>query len=149
MTEVVYKNLVFPHYVGGPGPVDTVVLTVTASGSSTDSNECLTQTDIVAYNAASASDKLRHERFSSVVSFLTQYGKPISIDAVTNNTITMRFERKGLFENSTLGKPGWFSYGHRPNMYDLCATYAAAESGAPHYVSGITITINGSAQSST
>jgi hypothetical protein len=149
MAEVVYNNLVFPHHVGGPGPVDTVALTVTATGSSTDSNECLTQTDIVAYNAASAADKLRHDRFSDIVSTLTLYGKPTSIDAVTNNVITMRFERKGLFENSSLGKPGWFSYGHRPNMFDLCATYVAAESGAPHYVAAITITINGSAQSGT
>lgn len=149
MAAVVYQNLVFPHSVGGPGPVDVVALTVTASGSSTDSNECLTQTDIVAYNAASASDKLRHERFSDVVSFVTQYAKPISIDAVTNNVITMRFERKGIFENSALGKPGWFSYGHRPNMFDLCATLVAAEGSAPHYLSTITITINGSAQSGT
>lgn len=149
MAEVVYKNLVFPHHVGGPGPVDTVAFTVTATGSSTDTNECLTQTDIVTYNAASADDKARHERFSSIVSFLTQYGKPVSIDAVTNNVITMRFERKGLYENSTLGKAPWFSYGHRPNAFDLCATYVAANSGAPHYVAAITVTINGSAQSGT
>jgi hypothetical protein len=149
MAVVVYKNLFFPHSVGGPGPKDAIVLTVTATGSGTDTNECLTQASIVAYNAASADDKARHERFSSIVDFTTQYGRPVQIDAVTNNVITMYFERQGMYANSTTGKAPWFSYGHRPNMFDLCAAYVAANSAAPHYVASITITINGAAQSGT
>lgn len=149
MAFVTYENLVFPHSVGGPGPKDTIAFTVTATGSSTDTNECLTQTDLVAFNAASANDQDRHRRFSYIAKYVSRYGQPVQIDAVTNNVITMYFERKGLYENSTLGKPGWFSYGHRPNAYDICAEIVAAQSGSPYYIAAMTVTINGSAQSGT
>lgn len=149
MAFVVYENLVFPHTVGGPGPKDTLAFTVTATGSSTDSNECLTQTDLVAYNAASADDKLRHQRFSYIAKIVQRYGQAVQIDAVTNNVITMYFERKGMYANSTIGKPGWFTYGHRPNAFDICAEIVASDSGAPHYIAAMTVTVNGSSQSGT
>jgi len=149
MATVVYENLVFPHTVGGPGPKDTIAFTVTATGSATDTNECLTQTDLVAFNSATSANQDRHRRFSYIAKIVQRYGQAVQIDAVTNNVITMYFERKGLYENSTIGKPGWFSYGHRPNAYDICAEIVASDSGAPYYIAAMTVTINGASQSST
>lgn len=146
MAFVTYYANVYPKDIGGMGPFDTVALTVTVTGGSTSSTPCLAQADIAAFNAASANDQERHRRYSDIVSFFSQYGQPVSNASDGDNLITLKYESKGMFVNSTLGKPGWFAYGHRPNAYDLCATYVANDS---FNVSAMTVTINGSAQSGT
>lgn len=147
MAFVVYNNLCFPHSVGGPGPLDVVALTVTATGGAS-ANPVKAQTDIVAFNAAVALDQTRHIRFSNLVTQFSRYGMPVaaSVNTGTDTIITLSYERKGMFENSVLGKPGWFNYGHRANAFDLCAEHVASN---PDLVSVLTVTINGAAQSGT
>jgi hypothetical protein len=139
-----YDNLAFPHAVGGPGPVDTLVLAITATGT-TSSTPVTAQTDIVAYNAASANNQARHNRFSAIVKHFQQYGPPISLSSDGDN-ITMTFERKSMFENKDLGQAPWFDKGNRSNAYDLAAAFVAAND---HTVTVIGVTLNGAAQSGT
>lgn len=144
MAFVTYENLAFPHSVGGTGPVDTLVLAITATGA-TSSTPVTAQTDIVAFNAATDNDKARHRRFSDLVQHFSQYGPAVSASSDGTN-ITMTFDRKGMFENSTKGKAPWFTNGHRPNAYDLAATFVGSN---VHTVTAISVTINGAAQSGT
>lgn len=144
MAFVVYENLAFPHEVGGAGPLDTIVLAITATGA-TSSTPVTAQTSLTAFNAASGDDQARHRRFSAIVQHFQQYGQPVSISS-DGSAITLKFDRKGMFENSTKGKTPGFLPGHRPNGFDLAASFVAAND---HTVTVIGVTVNGAAQSGT
>ena len=143
---VTYKNLIFPQEVGGPGPYDTVELTVSASGAPTTTPIKAFANLEAYYDSTVADDKTRHERFSDICKYFQQYGEPISIASDGDNVITLKFERGGMFEDSALGKPGYFySSGNRPNAYDLATSYVADNDTG---VNGITVKVNGTTQNS-
>lgn len=144
MAFVTYENLAFPHEVGGAGPLDTLVLAITATGA-TSTSPVTAQTSMAAFNAASDNDKARHRRFSALVQHFSQYGPAVAISS-DGDAVTMKFDRKGMFENSTKGKTPGFLPGHRPNAYDLAASFVAAND---HTVTVIGVTLNGAAQSGT
>lgn len=139
-----YVPLNFPHVVGGgPGVVETVVLTVAASGSATASNPVTPVADRAAYYAASTANKARHARFSDIVRAASVYGTPVSV-AATGTTITLGFEYRDMFEDSSKGKPGWFNAASpRSTMYELMQAYVASNS---YEVDSISLTIDGVAQ---
>lgn len=141
-----YVPLNFPHISGGgPGVVETVVLTVGASGSGSDSNPTISVADRAAYYAATTANKERHARFSDIVRHMSQYGTPVSV-ASGNSTITLGFEMRDMFEDSSKGKPGWFNAAAaRLNAYELAQAYVASNS---YYVNSISVTIDGVSQSS-
>lgn len=146
MAAPVYYQLAFPHDVGGPGPWQKVELGVTAITTAT-TDVVKTCADLQAFYAASSDDKARHQRFSDLVTQFGRYGMAISARATSSDeVIQLYFERVGLFSNSTLGKPGWFSYGHRPNGYDLAAEFVSSNNVT---VSALTVTIDGTAQNAT
>ncbi len=141
-----YLPLVFPHTAGGgPGVVETVVLTVGASGSTTSSNPVTSVADRAAYYAATTANKTRHARFADVVRYMSQYGTPVYV-ASTGTTVTLGFEQRDMFEDSAKGKPGWFNAAApRKNMYELAQAYVAAND---FEVDSISVTIDGVSQSS-
>lgn len=141
-----YLPLVFPHTAGGgPGVVETVVLTVSASGSGSDSNPTISVADRAAYYAATTANKQRHARFADIVRYMSQYGTPVYVTS-GNSTITLGFEQKDMFEDSAKGKPGWFNAAAaRKNMYELAQAYVAAND---FFVDSISVTIDGVSQSS-
>lgn len=141
-----YLPLVFPHTAGGgPGTVETIVLTVGASGSATSSNPVTSVADRAAYYAASAANKARHARFADIVRAASVYGTPVYV-ASTGTTITLGFEQRDMFEDSSKGKPGWFNAAAaRSNMYELMQAYVASNA---HEVDSISVTIDGNAQNS-
>lgn len=141
-----YLPLVFPHTSGGgPGTLETVVLTVTASGSGSDSNPTTSVASRDLYYAATTANKERHARFSDLVRHMSQYGTPVYV-ASTGTTVTLGYEQRDMFEDSSKGKPGWFNAAAaRSNAYELAQAYVASNS---YYVSAITVTIDGVSQSS-
>lgn len=141
-----YVNRVFPHQVGGPGPIETVVLTVTAAGSPSATNPVLAQTDLAAYNAATDLNKARHDRFSDIVEFFSRYSTPISVASDGDQTITLTYEHDTLHKNKTEGTPKWFDRGHRDNLFDMMAEYVANDS---HGVTAITGTCDGTTMDDT
>jgi len=130
-----YKNLVFPHKVGGPLDEMTKLVLVVTEGATV--NPVKAAADLEAYNAEDAADQARHELFSEVVEFFSRYGAPVWLESDGDQTITMYFERAGLFDNATLGKPDDFSYGHRANAYDIGVELVANTS-----VTAITTTVD-------
>lgn len=138
MAAPVYKNLVFPQTVGGPGPYDTVVLTITGA-------TVTPLADVVAYNVGDSTVKGYHDAFSDIVMFFERYGEPVSV-AGTSSTITLQFERRGMFVDSALGKaPFFYSSAARANAFEIGAAYVASNS---YSVSGIAVTVNGVSQTS-
>lgn len=122
-----YKNLIFPGAVNAAGPVETVTLTVTATGA-TSSNPVKAFASLAEYNDTNASDddKARHERFSNIVRYFQQYGQPVSIASNGNNVITLTFDRKGLFTDSALGKAPYFNDAYeRGDASDLATAYVS------------------------
>lgn len=141
-----HVNRVFPHSVGGPGPIETVVLTVTAAGAPAAVNPVKAQTDLAAYNAASALDIERHDRFSDIVEFFSRYSTPISVASDGDTVITLTFEHDTLHSNKSEGQPKWFDRGHRDNLFDMMAEYVANDA---HGVTAITGTVDGVASDDT
>lgn len=141
-----YVPLNFPRTTGGgPGTVETVVLTVGASGSAQSSNPVTPVADRAAYYAASAANKDRHSRWSDIVRYMSQYGTPV-YTAGTGTTITLGFEYRDMFEDSSKGKPGWFNAAAaRKNAYELAQAYVADND---YDVDSISVTIDGVSQSS-
>lgn len=136
---------VFPTQVGGgPGNVSTVVLTVTATGA-TSTNPCKSLPNAAAYYAASAADKARHDRWSDIVMYFHRNANPVGIEATANNVITLHFEQENMFDDTTLGTPGWYtaSGNPRPNAFDIAQEYVADND---HTVTVITVTVDGTAQ---
>lgn len=141
-----YEYLAFPHEKGGPGPYDTLVLVVTATGTDGSTTPVKAAADMAAYDAEDANDVLRHKRFSDIVLFFSRYGTPISIASDGDQTITLKYEHQYIHGNNSEGKAPWFTPGHRPNAYDIAAEYVAAND---HSVTGMTTTVNGVLQSGT
>lgn len=138
-----YENLVFPTEVGGPGPLDTLVLVVTATGTAS-SNPVKAAADLAAFNAEDSDDQVRHRRFSDIVESFSRYATPVSIESDGDQTITLKYESAGIHGDNTEGKPAWFIPGHRPNAYDVAVEVIAARAD----VTGLTTTVNGVSQSS-
>ena len=140
-----YKPLSFPGSVGGgPGPVEVVALTVAASGSATASGPVTAVANRAAYYAASDANKQRHARFSDVVRHRSQYGMPVKVESTSSTVITLHFEIRDMFEDSSLGKPGWFTAAAaRKTAYELAQAYVASNA---YEVDSISVTIDGNAQ---
>lgn len=141
-----YVALAFPKAVGGgPAAVDTVELTVAASGHATEDNCVKAAADLEAYFAEDAADQERHRRFSDIVTFFQQYAQPVSVESDGDHVITMKFEQGGMWADSTVGDPDWLNKVQRSNAYELAQAYVAADS---YGVSAITVKVNGVTQSS-
>lgn len=138
-----YKNLNYPHDLGGNGPFDTVELTVTA-GTAPTTTPMKAAADIRAYNAEDADDVVRHERFSELVRYYHQYGQPVAITSDGDNVVTMKFERQEMFTDHTEGKAPWDDETDRGNAYDLAVAFVAATD----WCTAITVKVNGVTQNS-
>jgi hypothetical protein len=140
-----YTALAFPGKVGGgPAAVDTIALTVTATGG-TSTNPVKAAADLEAYFAEDADDKQRHERFSDIVQFFMQYGIVVGVASDGDQVITLEFEQGGMFADSTEGRPDWLNKVDRDNAYNLGLAYVANND---YNVSAIAVTINGVTQDS-
>src|SRR4051812_37138956 len=98
-----YVNRAFPHSVGGPGPVDIIAVTIGTAN-------CTAQTDLVAYYAANSTSQTRHDNFSFVVNTMSRYGRPVDVVSTSSSVVTMRFERQGMYADSSLGKPDFSNF---------------------------------------
>lgn len=140
-----YEALVFPGKVGGgPAAVDTVELTITATGG-TSTNPVKAAADLEAYFAEDADDQARHKRFSDIVQYFQQYAQPVEITSDGDQVITLGFEQGGMWADSTVGDPDYMNKVRRDNAYELAQAYVASNS---HTVSVIAVKVNGVTQSS-
>ncbi|MAZ56834.1 hypothetical protein CL653_03510 [bacterium] len=141
-----YYALAFPGTVGGgPGAVDTLVLTVTVTGGDTSSNPVKAAADKAAYDAEDANDKERHKRFSDIVQNYMRHGIVVGIESDGDQTITLKYEQGSMFVDGTVGRPDWLNKVERANAFEIGAEYVADND---YNVTGIAVTINGASQSS-
>jgi hypothetical protein len=138
-----YKNLNFPHDLGGNGPFDTVELTVTA-GVAPTTTPMKAAADLGAYNDEDTDDQTRHQRFSELVQYFQQYGQTVSVASSGDNVVTLKYEVQEMFDDNSEGKAPWDTSADRPNAYDLATAFVAATA----WCSGITVKVNGVTQNS-
>lgn len=130
----------FPTTVGGPGPYDTVVVTLTGA-------TVTSLPDMASYYAANATNQGYHDNFDRVIQTFSAYGRPV-ISSSTSSTVTMSFEIQDMFADGTLGKAPYSNFvTPRPDAFELAQTLLASNGGLTGCTVA-TVTINGQSQSS-